>query len=95
MCLAPSGATGRAPPLLWVLLAGETQEPGAIGRKHGNSVQIIKKHYKQVVSNSAVKEYWSIVPGYDGQGVAKELPSKEDIRKARGKRIAEALKRAS
>ena len=57
----------------------------------GNSVQIIKKHYKQVVSNSAVKEYWKIVPGYEGEGVAKEMPSRDEMKAARGKRVARAV----
>ncbi len=59
----------------------------------GNSVQIIKKHYKQIVSNSAVAEYWRIVPGYDGEGVVKERLSMEDARKARGRRVADIVNR--
>jgi integrase len=57
----------------------------------GNSLQIIKKHYRQVVSKSAAIEYWRITPAYDGSGETYQQPSEEEIASNRGKRLAAAL----
>jgi integrase len=53
----------------------------------GNSVQIIKKHYKQVVSKSAVAAYWKIEP------TKKAVPvlTPADARISRAKKLAAAL----
>ncbi|MEI6165418.1 MAG: tyrosine-type recombinase/integrase [Planctomycetota bacterium] len=60
----------------------------------GNSLQIIKKHYKRVVSKSDCAEYWSIVPGYEGRGKMKsDMPSQAEIKKTRAKSIQRALNR--
>ena len=58
----------------------------------GNSVQIIRKHYRKVVSKSACAEYWKIVPGYDGEGVvAKARLTSEQARIARFENVAKNL----
>lgn len=58
----------------------------------GNSLQIIKKHYKRVVSKSDFAEYWSIVPGYEGQGTMnKAEPSRAEIKARRAERLRKAL----
>jgi len=49
--------------------------------------------YRALVSKSAAKEYWKIVPGYDGEGTPQERLSHDEIRKLRGKRIAGVLDR--
>jgi len=58
----------------------------------GNSLQIIKKHYKKVVSKSAVAEFWSLVPGYEGQGIVNtSMPTEKEIKARRAQRLAKAL----
>lgn len=57
----------------------------------GNSLQIIKKHYRQVVSRTAALEYWRITPTYDGTGEKFYQPSEEEVAQNRGKRLAAAL----
>ena len=58
----------------------------------GNTVEMIKKHYKKVVSKADCAEYWRIVPGYDGKGTETTTPpSAEELRSARAKKMAEAL----
>ena len=57
----------------------------------GNSLQIIKKHYKKVVSKTDCAEYWRIVPGYDGRGVASKMPGSEEMKAARGRRLAKIV----
>lgn len=58
----------------------------------GNSAEVIKKHYKKVVSKSAVSQYWMIVPGYEGEGITKSAHlSAKDVRKARMERVAKSL----
>jgi integrase len=57
----------------------------------GNSLQIIKKHYRQVVSKSAAIDYWRITPTYDGSGEIYQQPSDEEVACNRGKRLAAAL----
>jgi integrase len=39
------------------------KQRATLAENMGNSVEIIKKHYKRVVSNSAFKEFWAIKPG--------------------------------
>ena len=58
----------------------------------GNTIEMIKKHYKRVVSKSDCAEYWKIVPGYEGQGKSsRKEPTKEEIRVRRMKRISIAV----
>ena len=57
----------------------------------GNSLQIIKKHYRQVVSKSATAEYWRITPTYDGSGEIGQHPSEEEIARNRMTRLAAAM----
>jgi integrase len=57
----------------------------------GNSLQIIKKHYKRVVGKTACSEYWKITPTYDGSGEIVQTVSEEEVMQARGKRLAAAL----
>lgn len=58
----------------------------------GNTVEMIKKHYKRVVSKADCAEYWKIVPGYEGQGkTASKTPTREEVRAKRTKRISAAV----
>lgn len=59
----------------------------------GNSVQMIKRHYKQVVGKSACADYWLITPTYDGTGTVVNVVSHEAARKARGERLGKVLAR--
>jgi integrase len=60
----------------------------------GNTVEMIKKHYKRVVSKADCAEYWRIVPGYDGRGENATMPTKEQIDSVRSERIRRALEAA-
>ena len=57
----------------------------------GNSLQIIKKHYRTVVSKSAMTEYWRITPTYDDDGEVVQVPSEEEGQQMRAKRLAAAV----
>ena len=57
----------------------------------GNSLQIIKKHYRQVVSKSATTEFWRITPTYDGKSETFNQPSEEEGRQMRAARLAAVL----
>ena len=57
----------------------------------GNTVEMIKKHYKRVVSKADCTEYWRIVPGYDGSGEKSYAPTKEEIDSAVKKNLLRAL----
>lgn len=65
---------------------------GQLAESMGNSLQIIKKHYKRVVSKSDCAEYWRIVPGYEGQGTMKTtVLSPAEIKARRAEKIRKAL----
>ena len=57
----------------------------------GNSLQIIKKHYKRAVGKTACSEYWKITPTYDGRGEVGHDVSAEEISSNRAKRLAAAV----
>lgn len=57
----------------------------------GNSLQIIKKHYRSVVSKNATAEFWKITPTYDGRSETIRQPSAAEISQRRGKRLAEMM----
>jgi integrase len=57
----------------------------------GNTVEMIKKHYKRVVSKADCAEYWRIVPGYDGKTMPLHVPTDEEIDAARVNRIQKVL----
>ena len=58
----------------------------------GNTVEMIKKHYKRVVSKADFTEFWRIVPGYDGQGSMKNTPpSREELKQVRARKLRAGL----
>jgi hypothetical protein len=54
----------------------------------GNSLSVIKQHYKQVVKASAAREFWRITPGFNEDS---RMPSHDEVRKARSERLSKAL----
>jgi integrase len=60
----------------------------------GNSIQIIKRHYKRVVGKSECAQYWSITPTYDGTGEIQTVIPQAEVKKARGKRLAAVLSKS-
>ena len=70
---------------------GRYKQRAVLAEHMGNSLQIIKKHYRQVVSKSATTEFWKITPTYDGGGETFQHVSAEEASKNRMKRVAAAL----
>ena len=70
---------------------GKYKQRAVLAEHMGNSLQIIKKHYRAVVSKGATTEYWRITPTYDGTGEKFYQPSEEEVAQNRGKRLAAAL----
>ena len=70
---------------------GKYKQRAVLAEHMGNSLQIIKKHYRQVVSKSATVEYWRITPTYDGQGEIVQQPSEEEGQRLRAARLAAAV----
>ena len=52
-------------------------ERGHLAEQMGNSLKMIKKHYKQVVTNSDTEKFWSILPAT----VVEELQNDENLLK--------------
>ena len=67
------------------------KQRAVLAENMGNSLQIIKKHYRQVVSKSATTEFWRITPTFDGGGEVGKQPSEEEISMNRAKRLAAAV----
>lgn len=70
---------------------GKYKQRAVLAEHMGNSLQIIKKHYRQVVSKSATTEYWRITPSYDGRGEIIQQPSEEEGQRLRAARLAAAV----
>ena len=70
---------------------GKYKQRAVLAEHMGNSLQIIKKHYRQVVSKSAVAEYWRITPTYDGKYETFHQPSEEEGQRMRAARLAAAV----
>jgi integrase len=58
----------------------------------GNSIQIIKKHYKRVVSKSATEAFWSILPASTASTTT-AVPTKHGARRKQAERLAAAMAR--
>ncbi len=69
------------------------KQRAVLGEHMGNSVEMIKKHYKRVVSNAAQDEYWKITPEYDGSGMVGKGLTAAEIREARARRIQRGIAR--
>ena len=54
----------------------------------GNSIKMIKQHYKRIVANSAVTTFWSITPNYASKFT---LVTEEQLKAARKKALQKAL----
>lgn len=70
---------------------GRYKQRAVLAEHMGNSLQIIKKHYRSVVTKSATTEYWRITPTYDGQGETLKEPSEEEGQKLRAARLMAAV----
>ena len=70
---------------------GKYKQRAVLAEHMGNSLQIIKKHYRQVVSKSATVKYWRITPTYDSQGEIVQQPSEEEGQRMRAARLAAAV----
>ncbi len=70
---------------------GKHKQRAVLAEHMGNSLQIIKKHYRQVVSKGATTEYWRITPTYDGSGEIGHEVSNEEASSNRMKRLAAAV----
>jgi hypothetical protein len=55
----------------------------------GNSLQVIKKHNKAIVANSAQEAFWNIKAGFPENVVS---TSEETVKAVRAKKLAEILK---
>jgi hypothetical protein len=57
-------AQGRPSPHLWIALH---QDRARLGEQMGNTVQIIKKHYKRAVPKLEADKFWALRPQRPGK----------------------------
>lgn len=70
---------------------GRFKQRAVLAEHMGNSLQIIKKHYRTVVGKSATAEYWRITPTHNGGGEVHYEISGEEVSKQRMNRVAASL----